>query len=333
VLDDVDIDFVILWVDGSDPEWLADFNRYSANKEGDMRKSRYRDWDSLKYMFRSFEKCTPWVRKIHFVTYGHLPAWLNTDHEKLNIVKHSDFIDKKYLPVFSSHPIELNMHRISGLADRFVYFNDDMFILKEHTPEQFFKRGLPRDMFAFNAISDTKIAHIKINDIQVLHKHFDKFTVVKKNFFKIFSFRNNIIETLKTLLLMPWPKITGFYDHHMPQPFLKKTFKEVWDTEPEILCKTSASRVRNCNDVNQYLFRYWHLCKGEFSPIGFRRKRFEWIYNYEDAVDVYEKLVSGKYSMFCINDGVEDDEDFNQIRDKVNVGFEMIFPDKSKFEK
>jgi hypothetical protein len=102
-------------------------------------------------------------------------------------------------------------------------------------------------------------------------------------------------------LLLPWPKITGFYDHHMPQPFLKKTFEEVWAAEPDILAKTSASKVRNCSDVNQYLFRYWHLCKGEFAPIGFQRKRFEWVYNYDDAVNVRDKLVSGKYSMFCIN--------------------------------
>ena len=297
-------------MDGTDPQWLCDFTHHTLNQDGDKRKSRYRDWDNLKYMFRSFEKCTPWVRKIHFVTYGHLPSWLNTAHEKLNIVYHSDFIDKKYLPVFSSHPIELNMHRISGLAEQFVYFNDDMFVLANVKVEQFFKDGCPRDMFAFNAISNSKIANIKINDIQILHKYFDKFDVVKKNFFRIFNFRNNFIEIFKTILLMPWPKITGFHDHHMPQPFLKKTFKEVWEAEPEILNKTSASKVRNCSDVNQYLFRYWHLCKGEFSPIGFRRKRFEWVCDYEDAVNVHDKLVSGKYSMCCINDGVSDSDDF-----------------------
>jgi hypothetical protein len=319
-------------VDGADPSWIESFNRYAVDEEGDKRVSRYRDWDNLKYLFRSFEKCTPWVRKIHFVTCGHLPDWLNTEHEKLNIVNHSDFIGKKYLPVFNANPIEINMHRIDGLSDHFVYFNDDMFLLKSVDPSQFFKNGLPRDLFAFNAISDTKIANIKINDIQILHKYFCKFTVVKKNFFKIFNFKNHFIEVAKTLLLMPWPKLTGFYDHHMPQPFLKKTFEEVWALESKVLEKTSGSKVRKCSDVNQYLFRYWHLCKGEFSPIDFKRKRFEWVYNYDDAVDVYEKLVSGKYSMFCINDGVSEDDDFERIRDKVNSGFAKLFPEKSQFE-
>ena len=69
------------------------------------------------------------VRRIHFVTWGHLPSWLNKEHPKLNIVNHKDFIPEKYLPTFNSHAL-WNMHRIPGLAENFVYFNDDMFLIK-----------------------------------------------------------------------------------------------------------------------------------------------------------------------------------------------------------
>jgi hypothetical protein len=114
------IDFVLPWVNGDDPEWLAQFDLHTPEIFGDKRKCRYRDWGNLQYLFRAFERCTPWVRKIHFVTWGHLPGWLNVAHEKLNIVRHSDFLPHENLPVFSSHPIEINMHRIASLADRFV---------------------------------------------------------------------------------------------------------------------------------------------------------------------------------------------------------------------
>lgn len=328
-----DVDFVLPWVDGSDPAWLSQFDHYTNGLHGDKRKSRYRDWANLKYMFRAFEKCTPWVRKIHFVTCGHLPAWLNLEHEKLNIVRHTDFLASENLPVFSSHPIEINLHRIPGLAEHFVYFNDDTFLLKKVAQKQFFRNGLPRDILAFNAISDSMIANIKINNIQIIHQHFDKSWVVKKNFSKIFNLRTNFLEIVKTLLLMPWPKITGFYDPHLPQPFLKSTFNELWETEPEILSKTSASKVRNCSDVNQYLFRYWHLCKGEFVPIGFRRKYGEWVRNYEDAVEFHDRIISGKYDMACINDGVMDEYEFPRVKAKINQAFEVLFPEKSLFEK
>ena len=72
------IDFVIPWVDGNDPEWRSEKNVYcgnnkSSSSEKDIRDERYRDWDNLQYWFRGVEKFTPWVRKIHFVTWGHLP--------------------------------------------------------------------------------------------------------------------------------------------------------------------------------------------------------------------------------------------------------------------
>ena len=112
----------------------------------DTRNVRYRDWDTLKYWFRGVEKYAPWVNKIHFVTYGHLPKFLNTNNPKLNIVNHKDFIPKEYLPTFSANPIELNLHRIKDLSEQFVFFNDDMFVINKVKSTDFFKNGKPRDM-------------------------------------------------------------------------------------------------------------------------------------------------------------------------------------------
>ena len=107
------IDFVIIWVDGSDPEWRAVKNQYVPKAIGeDDQEVRYRDWDNLQYWFRGVEKYTPWVNKIHFVTWGHLPKWLNVNHPKLHIVNHKDYIPEEYLPTFNSHTIEMNLHRI-----------------------------------------------------------------------------------------------------------------------------------------------------------------------------------------------------------------------------
>src|SRR5699024_690064 len=142
------IDFVICWVDGGDPDWLKEKKRYSHDNNNDDRDIRYREWGIIKYWFRGVEKFAPWVNKIHFVTWGHTPSWLNVKHPKLNIVKHEDYIPSKYLPTFSSRPIELNLHRIKGLSEQFVFFNDDMFLLKPVKKEDFFKNGLPRDIAA-----------------------------------------------------------------------------------------------------------------------------------------------------------------------------------------
>ena len=108
-------------------------------------KNRYRDWKLLKYWFRGVEKYAPWVNKIYFITYGHLPKWLNTENEKLVILKHSDYIPDKYLPTYNSNVIEMNYFRIKELNEKFVNFNDDMFIINDIREEDFFANGLPCD--------------------------------------------------------------------------------------------------------------------------------------------------------------------------------------------
>ena len=142
-----DIDFVIIWVDGDDPVWKEERAKYDhpASCLPNSNNFQFRDWGVLPYWFRSVERYAPWVRRIHFVTCGHYPEWLNLDHPKLHFVRHEDFIPSEYLPTFSANPIELNIHRIPGLSEQFVYFNDDMFVAAPVKPTDFFINGLPRD--------------------------------------------------------------------------------------------------------------------------------------------------------------------------------------------
>ena len=91
----------------------------------------------------------------------------------MHIVRHEDYIPKEYLPTFSSHPIELNIHRIAGLADHFVYFNDDVFLTAPVTPDDFFQNGLPRDTCRFSVVhprsASDVFAHILLNNAGVLN--------------------------------------------------------------------------------------------------------------------------------------------------------------------
>lgn len=194
------IDIVIPWVDGNDFEWQMDKEKYDASSDGDKRVNRYRDWDNLEYWFRGVEKFLPWVRKIHFVTYGHLPKWLNTDNPRLNIVKHSDYIPEKYLPIFNSHPIEMNFHRIEGLSEQFIYANDDMFFIRPMKSEDFFQNGYPKDCAIESVLQFKKggIDHIIANNLEVLNANFNKREVLKrewKNWYNI-KYGKNVEESL-----------------------------------------------------------------------------------------------------------------------------------------
>ena len=65
------IDFVVLWVDGADPEWQSQRRQYRPEEQnnGDA-KNRYRDWGLMPYWFRGVERYAPWVNRIWFVTNG-----------------------------------------------------------------------------------------------------------------------------------------------------------------------------------------------------------------------------------------------------------------------
>ena len=76
------------------------------------QSNRFADYDQLRYSIRSLEKFAPWVRKVHLVTNGQIPYWINLDHPKLNLITHEEiFEDPNSLPTFSSPAIEANLHR------------------------------------------------------------------------------------------------------------------------------------------------------------------------------------------------------------------------------
>jgi len=323
------IDFVITWVDDNDPKWIQEFNKYFPdNINVDTNKKRYRSWENLQYWFRGVEKFSPWVNKIHFVTYGHVPKWLNIEHPKLNVVKHEQYMQKEHLPVFNSHPIEVNLHRIKDLADQFVYFNDDTFIVNEVSSTRFFKNGLPCDIAVNNVVDFSGIEHILVNNLAIINKYFIKKQVIKSNVLKWFSLRYKL-HLVKTLFLLPWKQITGFFDPHQAQPYLKSTYYDVWDLEKDVLNQTSKSKFRSSNDVNQYLFRYWQLMRANFEPISISDSKLLVLHTINDCKMF--STIAHRYKLVCLNDEL-DDEEFDTAKDIINKTFVDIFPEKSSFE-
>jgi len=328
-----EIDIVIPWVDGGDPEWQAQHRLYKADKNSDNSSARFRDWETLRYWFRGIHKFAPWVRKVHFLTWGHLPKWLDTSHPKLNIVNHRDFIPEKYLPTFSSHVIELNMHRIPDLAERFVYFNDDVYLTSLTSDADFFKDGIPADAGVFGIVKNTDTAnfmpYIMLNMMAIINMNFSKRSMIKKDFGKWFSPRLGKM-LFNNLYLAPFGAHTGFRNFHTCTPFLKSTFETVWEKIPDILDDTCSRKFRSRSDVNQYLFRYWQLCEGKFKV---RRPMSTYLTIGQDSSDkIKSTLNSKKFKVVCVNDDPMG-FDFIEEQEKLVAVFEGLFPEKSPFEK
>lgn len=326
------IDFVLTWVDGSDEEWLKQRRQYQPGKGADDTECRYRDWENLQYWFRGVEKFAPWVNRIYFVTWGHLPKWLDTSHPKIRVVRHEEFLKQEYLPTFNINSIELNLHRIKGLSEQFVFFNDDMFLINKVEPEDFFKNGLPRDCCIETALVqdnvDNPFANILMNDAALVNMHYNKRDVIRRNLKKWFHPAYGKM-VLRNVLMLPYQEFSSFKYTHMPSAFLKSTFEQVWSEEGDRLDELCHNRFRTVFDVNQYVMKYWQYMEGKFVPQSPGIGRFYTIGLHDEQI--HSTIRGQQCKMICIND-TADVGDFEEQKRRIIESFESILPEKSSFE-
>ena len=329
----MEIDFVITWVDMNDPAWREEFLKYSerpGNEANGVSQARFRDYGLLRYWFRGVDKFAPWVRRIHFVSAGQHPDWLDTSNPKINLVNHTDFIPHHFLPTYNSVVIERYLHRIDGLADRFVYFNDDFYIINKVAPERFFMNGLPRDIaiFQYNPSWSQWYRRIK-NNIRLINRHFDKRAVLNRDHDKWFN-KDYGRKSWMNHLLKPYGKFITLRTPHNAQPYLKSTFEEVWKAEAEELTSTSANRFRASDDYTPELFRTWQICEGNFEPYNTYSdtKMFPLMIKRDKAIEAIEQQ---KYTLVCLNDNIRI-PDYENVMKRVGEAFETILPEKSGFE-
>ena len=135
------IDLVVTYVDGNEPVWRSNLSQFNNN----YNKLRFRNWNLMRFWFRGIEKNMPFIHNIYFVVSNieQVPNWINRRH--VNVVLHADIIPKQLLPTFTSTTIEMFLHKIPNLSEKFIYSNDDTFANNSILPEYFFtEQGLTR---------------------------------------------------------------------------------------------------------------------------------------------------------------------------------------------
>ena len=329
----MDIDFVITWVDMNDPKWQADFAKCSGNRENTkngVSEARFRDYGLLRYWFRGVEKFAPWVRKIHFVTCGQKPEWLDENNPKIHLVNHKDYIPGQFLPTFNSVVIEYYLHRIPGLAEHFVYFNDDIHIIDTIGTERFFKNGLPCDIAAFLYNPSWSQWYKTLqNSINIINRNFDKKEVMARDHDKWFD-KSYGSRARWNHILKHYGKFITLRTPHNAQPYLKTTFEEVWNAAGKELTAASVNKFRSPSDYTPELFRTWQICRGNFEPYNTYQdtKMFPLMIRPKQAA---RAIYDQSYSLVCLNDNAHI-RNYGQVMENIRNAFEHILPEKSSFE-
>ncbi len=309
-----DIDLVYLWVDGSDPKWREKKNRFTSDKIDNSEvnnKGRYINNDELRYSLRSVEKYVPWVRKIFIVTDDQHPEWLKLDHPKLQIVDHKEILPEEALPCFNSSVIEYYLYRIPGLADHFLYANDDMFFHKKLLPDYFFdKEGIPY--------------------IRLKKKFLGKWHYPLKRLFRK-RLGQYITKVLDGAVLVE-KQFGVFYSgipHHNVDAYVKNDYRYAVEHVFEKQVKNSLqSHIRTYGDLHRSAFSYYALAvgKGHIKYVGRKESIRINVYkrNFMKYLDTYQP------DLFCLNDSQRVKE---EDRLKIKPFLEELYPDKSSFEK
>jgi hypothetical protein len=310
------VDVVYTWVDGTDPAWQAARARAQSElpdgavNPNAVSSSRFLGHDELRYSMRSIEMFASWVRRVHVVTAGQVPEWLDVSHPRVSVVDHRDiFSDTSSLPVFNSHAIESQLHHIPGLADRYLYLNDDVFFGRPVTPELFFEgNGLSR-FFVSRAVLELGAPSVRDLPVMSAAKH-----------------NRELVENLTGRTITRKVK-------HTPHPQQRGVLEELEDRYPEVFKQLVASRFRDPADhsVASALHHWYAYVTG-------RAVEGQIAYDYldmasDEAVLTLNRISRGRdFDVFCLNDTNLADSERESRSQMIQEMLRTYFPLRSAFE-
>jgi hypothetical protein len=245
-----DIDAVILWVDGDDPAHKAKRQKYlqtdDLHQAGTI-ETRFRSVGEIDYCIRSILTFAPFIRNIYVVTDDQTPTIIKESQklpyswrEKLHVVDHTTIFEghEQYLPTFNSVSIETLMHCIPNLAEHFVAFNDDLFLIHPTTSIDFFSKGQPihRGKWQKQPFAKELKRQFKKQLLETFGRKFTltpSFTRAQWNAAKI---ANN--------------KHKFFRMEHTPKPMRKSRLQHFFEQQPRLLEKNISYRSREASQFH-----------------------------------------------------------------------------------
>lgn len=311
------VDVVYTWVDGADPVHAAKRASFLPGQknvhENALELARFRDNEELRFSLRALERFAPWVRSIIIVTDNQCPAWLDRTHPKIRLVDHKDFIPAEYLPTFNSHVIESYLHRIPGLAEHYIYLNDDVFLARPCRKTDFFTlNGLP---LAFVDWRGRRLFGYKYTKTPHAMSYFN---------------------TLRILEERGVPTNPGFITAHGPYAQLKSNTEDAFSFYKDIIEGFSGNRFRTTAEIAMYshALPLWIYSLRRLVPCD---ERYYYVQTRRrDRVAYFQAILHSQADhvpplFFCIND-VGNQSKTNQWQQDLRSLLTLYYPAASPFE-
>lgn len=291
------MDAVITYVNGNDPQWQEVYCRTTGIP---ALTKRYRDWGTLRYLFRGIEQYLPFVEKVYLVVAmeSQVPSWVN--RSVVRVVTHPEIIPTEYLPTFNSTTIEMFLYRIPGLSEQFLYFNDDCFPVMDCAEEDFFPEGRIATGFS---------------------RHLFAFGMYKK------QTRN--ADRLARKAAGVRPGLSFIRPQHTCTPMLRSAFEDVFQREEKAVLN-ALSALREPKNLNQYLFTDYLYFTGRAVSRRLSNKHVSLAAVTPEQLRAILQKPTRK--LVCINDVRLSESQATAVRNVLLDAFETCFPEKSRFE-
>lgn len=244
------IDAVISWVDGYDPGYQQKLRSFCAEKGLDQHSAveptRIHQCNEIHYCLHGLRRFAPWIRTIYIITNQQIPPTVTALQgtafgNKIKIIDQNDLLREAGVtsPVFNSLSIEWLIWRIKGLSNQFLYLNDDFFITRDVTPDDFFQSQRMVLRGEWKVQADQKW-----------------FYQMKQ---RVRSWMGYPVSILKTNPHRAWQeksaRLTGWSKRfyllpHAPFPLIKKTFEECVAQDPQLVTHNVGYPFRHADQIS-----------------------------------------------------------------------------------
>jgi len=310
------VDAVLTWVDGDDAAWrdrmaqartAADADRHDARA---VSESRFRSLDELRYALRALEAFAPWIRHVWLVTDAQTPSWLAEDHAGLTVVDHREiWADPDALPVFNSHAIESQLHRIDGLAEHYVYVNDDVLLRRPLEPSAFFSPG------------GVLRIHPSLNVVGLG-------PATTADSAPVAALKND-----RALLERTGSRVPASTFWHVPHPQRVSVQAELEAAFAAEFAATAAHRFRSPADISAVSLGMWHAYRTGRAVPGTLTCRYVDLVDAAGLAAMRDVAKHDAWDVVCLNQSTDPSVDAGEVAHLVSTTLDRWYPFPSRWER
>ena len=208
---------------------------------------QYLQANEIHFCVASIIKFAPFVRKIFIVTDNQKPNLNEVRHlvslNKVEIIDHKEIFrdNMDFLPTFNIRSIDALLFKIKNLSNKFIYFNDDMFLIKETSKEEWFKDNKAVLTGSWTKTYNKQIIKTISQRIKTLLNIRPSFNAAQSKAANIAGFHNKY-----------------FKSYHCGRPQIKSVIKDFYDKNPQKLTNQIRHKFRDGRQYMPYSL-CWHL--------------------------------------------------------------------------